>query len=175
MINKQNRSKAFLAIIGIFLVANIALISFLIFKKDDGRHDKRMDKKIMIGNFLKNEIGFDTVQLQQYDILSTRHADNIKRTMDSLRIAKENQFKELAEAGFSDSAMSNVADRSANTQKTMELRMFNHIRKIRLLCKPEQLPKFDSLFGKMLTEEVETHKKNNQVNNLTTIFLIAVV
>jgi hypothetical protein len=150
MINKQNRSKAFLAIIGILLVANIALVSFLIFKKDDGRRDKRMDKKVLIGNFLKNEIGFDTVQLKQYDTLSTKHADNMKKTMDSLRTAKENQFKELAAAGFNDSAMSLVAERSAITQKAMEMRMFNHIRKIRLLCKPGQLPKFDSLFGKML-------------------------
>jgi hypothetical protein len=150
MINKQNRSKVFLAIIGILLVANIALISFLILKKDDGRRDKRIDKKVLIGNFLKNEIGFDNLQLQEYDTLSTRHADNMKRTMDSLRSAKENQFKELAAAGFSDSAIGSVAERSASTQKTMELRMFNHIRKIRLLCKPGQLPKFDSLFGKML-------------------------
>ncbi len=160
MINKQNRSKIFLAIIGILLVANIALVSFLIFKKDDSRHYKRMDKKVMIANFLKNEIGFDTVQLQQYDTLSTRHADNMKRTMDSLRTAKENQFKELAAAGFSDSAMSLVAERSAITQKAMELRMFNHIRKIRQLSKPEQLPKFDSLFGKMLNRRGgDTQKK----------------
>ncbi len=159
MINKQNRSKVFIAIIGILLIANIALVSFLILKKDNGRHEKRPDKKIIIARFLKNEIGFDTVQLQQYDTLSTRHTDNMKKTMDSLHGAKENQFKELAAAGFNDSAMSNVADRSAATQKAMELRMFNHIRKIRLLCKPEQLPKFDSLFGKMLNRRGNETKK----------------
>ena len=79
--------------------------------------------------------------------------------MDSLRSTKEKQFKELAAVNFSDSAMNAVADRSAATQKTMELKMFNHLRNIRLLCKPEQLPKFDSLFGKVLNRRGGDPKK----------------
>lgn len=153
MINKQNRSKVFVAIIGILLVANIVLVSFLLMKKDGGRREKRPDKKTIIAGFLKNEIGFDTVQLRLYDTLSTRHTDNMKKIMDSLRGTKEKQFKELAAINFSDSAMTVIAERSAATQKTMELRMFNHLRNIRLLCKPEQLSKFDSLFSKVLTRK----------------------
>lgn len=153
MINKQNRSKVFLTIIGILLVANIVLVSFLLMKKDGGKREKRPDRKTIIAGFLKNEIGFDTIQLKEYDSLSTRHTDNMKKVMDSLKGTKEKQFKELAAINFSDSAMNIIADRSATTQKAMELRMFNHLRKIRLLCKPEQLPKFDSLFGKVLTRK----------------------
>ena len=153
MINKQNRSKVFLAIIGILLVANIVMVSFLIIKKDAGRREKRPEWKSIISSFLKTEIGFDTLQLKQYDSLSDRHKDNMKKMLDSLRIPKEKQFKELALLNFSDSAMNAVADKSASTQKTMELKMFNHLRNIRLLCKPEQLPKFDSLFGKVLNRK----------------------
>jgi hypothetical protein len=160
MINKQNRSKVFLAIIGILLVANIVMVSFFIMKKDGGRHEKKPEWKSIISGFLKNEIGFDTLQLKQYDLLSDRHKDNMKKMMDSLRIPKEKQFKELALLNFSDSAMDAVADKSAATQRAMELRTFNHLRKIRLLCKPEQLPKFDSLFGKVLNRKAgEAPKK----------------
>ena len=161
MINKQNRSKVFLAIIGILLVANIALVSFFLLKKDDGRREKRPDKKAMISAFLKNEIGFDTAQLKQYDTLSDRHKENMKRMMDSLRIPKDQQFKELAAGSFSDSTMNNLADQSATAQKAMELRMFNHLRKIRLLCKPDQLPKFDSLFGKVFNRKGGDGKKKD--------------
>jgi periplasmic protein CpxP/Spy len=153
MINKQNRSKAFLAIIGILLIANIALVSFFLMKKDGGRREKKPEWKAVISGFLKKEIGFDTIQLKQYDSLSDRHKSNMKKLTDSLRSTKEKQFKELAELNFSDSAMNAVADRSSSTQKTMELRMFNHLKNIRLLCKPEQLPKFDSLFGKILNRK----------------------
>jgi predicted RNA-binding protein len=153
MINKQNRSKVFLAIIGILLVANIALVSFFLLKKDDGRHEKRPDKKTVISAFLKNEIGFDAIQLNQYDTLSDRHKENMKKMMDSLRTPKDQQFKELAEANFSDSVMNNMAGQSATVQKAMELQMFNHLKNIRLLCTPQQLPKFDSLFGKVFNRK----------------------
>ena len=159
MINKQNRSKVFLVIIAILLVANIAMVSFFLLKKDGGKRDKKPEWKTVISGFLKNEIGFDTVQLKQYESLSDRHKDNMKKLMDSLRSTKEKEFKELAAVDFSDSAMNTVADRSAATQKTIELKMFNHLRNIRLLCKPEQLPKFDSLFGKVLNRRGGDPKK----------------
>lgn len=151
MINAQNKSKIFLTIIGILLVANIAMVSFLLMKKDGGKPDKpRTDRRTMIADFLKTEIGFDTVQLQQYDTLSKTHKDNMKKMFESLRSTKDKQFKELTAANFSDSIMNNIADRSAASQKIMELQMFNHLKNVRLLCKPEQLPRFDSLFVKVL-------------------------
>ena len=160
MINKQNRSKVFLTIIGILLVANIAMVSFFLLKKDTKR-EKRPDRKAIIANFLKTEIGFDTAQLQQYDTLSNRHREIMKKMFDSSRITKDNQFKELTTANFSDSAMNNIADRSAAFQKAMELRTFNHFKKIRLLCTPEQQPKFDSLFDKVLNRRGSEARKKS--------------
>jgi protein CpxP len=160
MINKQNRSKVFLTIIGILLVANIALVSFLLLRKDGDRHEaQHPDRKAIIANFLKTEIGFDAAQLQQYDTLSDRHRENMKKMMDSLRSPKEKQFKELAAANFSDSAMNAMANKSATTQITMELQMFNHLKRIRLLCTPAQLPKFDSTFWKVLSKKGNEGRK----------------
>jgi periplasmic protein CpxP/Spy len=150
MINKQNRSKVFLLIIGILLIANIAMLTFFLMKKDNGRFDKRPDRKAMIADFLKKEIGFSQAQLQQYDTLSDKHRENIKKMFDSLRSSKDNQFKQLTAGDFSDSVMNSVADRSAASQKIMELQMFTHLKSVRMLCTPEQLPKFDSLFVKIL-------------------------
>lgn len=161
MINKQNRSKVFLTIIGILLVANIALVYFFLIKKDCPKGDKqRPDKKTIISHYLKTEIGFDTVQLKQYDTMSDRHKENMKKMMDNLRSPKEKQFKDLAAANFSDSALDAVATQSAATQKIIELQMFNHLKKIRALCTPAQLPKFDSTFGKVLTRRsIDGRKK----------------
>ena len=150
MINKQNRSKVFLLVIAILLVANIAMVAFFVMKKDDRRMEKRPDRKTMIAEFLKKEIGFTPEQLQQYDTLSTRHQENVKKMFEGHRASKDKQFKELASGDFSDSVMNLVADQSAASQKTMELQMFNHLKSIRMLCTQEQLPKFDSLFVKIL-------------------------
>jgi len=151
MINKENRNKVFLVIIGILLIANIALVSFFLVKKPGGKMEKRPDRKTVIADFLKKEIGFDQQQLIQYDTLSNKHKEYMKSMFEKLRGTKETQFRQLAEGAFSDSAITNVADQSAASQKTMEIQMFNHIKNIRMLCKADQLPKFDSLFGKMLT------------------------
>ena len=160
MINTQNKSKIFLTIIGILLVANIALVSFFLLKKDGGGHNKRPDRKAMIANFLKNEIGFSAAQLQQYDTLSDNHRESIKGMFDSLKSSKDKQFKQLAAGNFSDSVINMVAEQSAISQKTMELNMFNHLKNVRLLCKPEQLPKFDSLFVKILNRRGGEGRKN---------------
>jgi Spy/CpxP family protein refolding chaperone len=151
MINSQNKSKVLLTIIGILLVANIAMVSFFLLKKDGDKHEKqRTDRRTMIANFLKTEIGFDSLQLQQYDTLSKRHKENMKKMFETLRSTKDKQFKELTEDNFSDSVMNSIADRSAASQKIMELQMFGHLKNVRLLCTPEQQPKFDSLFIKVL-------------------------
>ena len=163
MINKQNRSKVLLSIIAILLVANIALVSFFLMKKDNRRQDKRMDRKTMIADFLKKEIGFDAVQLQQYDTLSSGHRENMKKMFDSLKSSKDKQFAALTAGNFSDSVMNSVADQSAASQKMMELHMFNHLKNVRLLCKPEQLGKFDSLFVKILNRRGgDGRKKTNR-------------
>lgn len=163
MINKQNRSKAYLSIIAILLVANIVLVYFFLMKKENHKQERqRPDRRTMIGNFLRTEIGFDTVQLQQYDTLSIKHKEGMKKMFDSLKSSKDKQFKTLTTANFSDSVMTALAERSAANQKTMELQMFNHLKNVRLLCKPEQLPAFDSLFVKVLNRRGGEGKGDNR-------------
>ena len=81
---------------------------------------------------------------------------------DGLRSSKDNQFKQLTAGNFSDSVMNSVADQSAASQKIMELQMFSHLKNIRMLCTPEQLPKFDSLFVKILNRRGGEGRKGNQ-------------
>lgn len=152
MITQQNKSKVLISIIGILLLANIVLVSFFLLKKDGRKHDKRMDRKTVIGNFLKKEIGFNDAQMQQYDSMSTGHSKYMKTMFETSRNSKDKQFKELTSANFSDSVMNSIADLSAASQKALELQMFNHLKQVRALCTAVQLPKFDSLFVKVLNK-----------------------
>ncbi len=161
MINTQNRSKILVAIIVILMIANIVLVSLFLLKNDGGRRNKHQDRKAMIAGFLKNEIGFNAEQLQQYDTLSDNHRKNIKDMIGNLKSSKDNQFKQLAAGNFSDSVINKVAEQSAISQKMMELQMFAHLKNVRMLCKPEQLQKFDSLFVKILSRRGGEGRKNN--------------
>jgi Spy/CpxP family protein refolding chaperone len=159
MINNQNKSKIFLIIIAILLVANIAMLSFFLQKKgtDNGTH--RPDRKTFVANFLKDEIGFTTQQLAQYDSLSNEQQQKMKALFDTMRNNKTQQFKQLAAGNFTDSAINMVANQSAAAQQIMEVQMFHHIKAARQLCTPQQQHAFDSLFVKVFNHRGEARKK----------------
>jgi hypothetical protein len=157
MLQQQNKSKVFLFIIGILLLTNFALLFFFL---KEPKRDSHLDRRAYIAAFLKDEIGFDQNQLQRFDTLSAHHRENMKTAWDKTRIPKGEQFRQLVAGEFSDSAINSVADQSARRQKTVELMMCTHLRNIRLLCKPEQLQKFDSLFGEALNKSRDPKKRN---------------
>ena len=78
---------------------------------------------------------------------------------DKIRSNKAEQFRQLVNGSFTDSAINAVADQSVSMQKEMELRMLTHIRNVRSLCKPEQVAKFDSDFGKVLARRNDGKRK----------------
>lgn len=159
MINSTNKSKVLLLIIAILVIANIVMLSFFLQKKQAPRQSSRPDRKAYISAFLKEDIGFDQQQLQQFDTLSNRHRKNMGAMFDKIRSNKAEQFRQLVNGNFTDSAINAVADHSVSMQKEMELRMLTHIRKVRSLCKPEQVAKFDSDFGKVLARRNDGKRK----------------
>jgi len=159
MINDRNRSRVFLAIIAILLIANFGILAFFLQKKGVEKPVERLDKKTLIANFLQKEIGFDQEQLKVYDTLGNRHREKINKLFESIRNNKTIQLKQLAAVDFADSAISRVAEQSTGSQKTIEIEMLNYIKSIRLLSTPEQRPKFDSLFIKVFNKSREPRKK----------------
>ena len=156
----QTKSKLYLLIIGILLITNIAMLFFFLGKKDEGKKNNHGgDRGAMMKEFLQKEIGFNGQQLQRFDTLNTQHKDNMKAAFDAMRGNKEQQLKELGSKGFSDSAITGVISQSVEQQKLMELQMFNHFAAIRKICTAEQLPKFDSLFYKILSRKGDGKKK----------------
>ena len=159
----QTKSKLLLLIIGILLITNIAMLFFFWGNKDKGKkggeHNPGNDRGAMMKNFLQNEIGFDSLQIQQYDTLSKQHKEKVKLQFDSLKTNKEEQFKELGAKGFSDSAIAAIVNQSSEKQKLMELQMLNHFAAIRKLCTADQQPKFDSLFYKIWSKKKKPDDK----------------
>ena len=160
MIEKTPKSKLLLIIIGILLLSNIVLLSFLMLNKPAPKRGMwGSDRYAVISNFLKTDIGFSKEQLQQYDTLNAHHRTTIKVMFDSVRSNKEGQLKNLSSAQFSDSAINATAVLSVSKQKDIEVIIFRHFRDIRSICTPEQQPKFDSLFYKALSRKNEGQKK----------------
>jgi protein CpxP len=157
----QTKSKLYLVIIGILLVTNIGMLFFFL-KGRDHDHIKpppRTDRRMMMKNFLQKEVGFDSLQLQQYDTLSNRFKEKNKADMDSLKANKEEQMKLLGSKGFSDAAIDSVVNKSAENQKLMELHLMTHFATIRKLCTTDQLIKFDTSFYKIWSKKKRPEEK----------------
>ncbi|MGG9964279.1 Spy/CpxP family protein refolding chaperone [Ferruginibacter sp. SUN106] len=159
----QTKSKLYLLIIGILLITNIGMLFFFLGNKDGGKKPGNRggspDRSAMMKSFLKDSIGFNDEQLQQYDTLSKQHRENAKAQFDSLKNSKEEQFKQLGNRGFSDSAIADMIKNSVEKQKAMELQLLNHFAAIRKICTAGQQPKFDSLFYKIWSKKKKPEEK----------------
>jgi periplasmic protein CpxP/Spy len=159
IITAKNKSKAFLLIIAILLIANISLLAFFLQKRESNDYGTRADRKAFISNFLKKEIGFNQSQLLQYDTLSNRHREKMSTFFENMKNNKNEQFKQLVTSNFSDTTINKLAEQSTVSQKIMEVQLFNHIKSIRSLCTQGQLPAFDSLFSKVFNRRGDGRKK----------------
>jgi len=149
MTNIQNQKKVLIVIIAILLIANVAMLAFFLQKKEPEK-PRRPDRKTVIANFLKNDLGFNKQQLIQFDTLSKLAHQKMGALYDSSKNNKN---------GFTDSAINFAANEAGASQKIMESQMLYHIKSIRQLCTPGQLPKFDSLFYKVFNKRGGDKKK----------------
>lgn len=146
----MKNNKIYTWLIAILFITNITMLSFFLLHKKEARRDKREDRQNMIARLLKDEIHFSDEQVAQYRQLSNAHMDRMKPLFDSMGTAKDQQFKMLAANNFSDSIMQAQASASGRNQEKVELQLFQHLKNIRNLCTPAQLPVFDTSFAKVL-------------------------
>ena len=155
----EPKNKILLIIIGVLLLTNLVLITFLLINKPFSKKGMLGDRSAMIAAFLQNEIGFDQQQLKQYDSLNVPNRMKVKALFDTLKSDKENEFKQLTTNNFSDTAIIKTANTISIKQKEIEIVLYKHFKEIRNICNPQQLPKFDSLFYKVLNKKYASQKK----------------
>ncbi len=161
--NRPNRSKPLLVIIAILLLANIGgLAYFLASKPAHKKNNAPAQWKTAIANYLKNDVGFDTVQLQQYERLKIVHRKALDSLSDQIKAEKENRLRFLAENDYTDSAIMQVVNSSAEKQKMLDLQMLRHLKDLRSLCTDEQKGKFDTSIYKIMARRGGDKKKSKK-------------
>lgn len=145
----MTKNRILVLLVGVLLLTNAALLYFFL-TKDCGPKEMRRSREAAVKEMLQQQVGFSPAQLQQYETLSSTHREAMRPFLDSMHTAREAQLKQLAAAGFTDSAMSVAATASATRQQRMELLMLGHIKKIRALCTPAQQPVFDTMYHKLV-------------------------
>ncbi|HLG41241.1 MAG TPA: periplasmic heavy metal sensor [Chitinophagaceae bacterium] len=159
--NNSSRNRNLLFIIAALVLTNVAVLVYFLWIKRPVE-TRRMDGKNGMTEMLKKEVGFNDEQVAQYKQLKDEQWASIKPMFDEMRKAKENLFRLLSDPNTSDSLVSKATNAIAEKQKTLDLQTFSHFKKVRAVCTPDQLPKYDSMIQRMFRKMGKMQRKNDQ-------------
>jgi protein CpxP len=145
-----SKSRSLIFIITVLLLTNIAVLGYFLWFKKPNKHDNGEKGHKGIATALQNEVGFNEQQVAQYRELKEKQWATIGPMFDNMCKAKDNLFRLLSDENANDSIINKTADVIATQQKAVDVQVFNHFKKIRNLCTPEQLPKYDSLVQRII-------------------------
>ena len=149
--NNPSRNRNLVLVIAALLLTNIAVLAyFLWIKKPKVRdEDRGRQPRITMEDRLRDSIGFNKEQIATFKQLREEQMSNMGASFDEMRKAKDNLFKLLSDPNVNDSTINNAANVIAEKQKALDMRTFNHFKRVRALCTPEQQPKYDTMIQRM--------------------------
>jgi periplasmic protein CpxP/Spy len=163
------RQRWLLVLVAILLITNIATLSIYWFKKpghdgrpgrDGGNREKRM------GQFMVDEMKFDSSQKATYWKLRDSIMVIQKPVMDSVRSAKKRFFDLLNQPDASDSLLMERSNEIADLQKKLDIVTFRHFEKVKAICRPDQLQKFDTVINEIVNRMTPFRKNFKQGDSL---------
>jgi Spy/CpxP family protein refolding chaperone len=149
--SNPSRNRNLLFIIVALLLTNIAVLAYFLWIKQPEKRDRSQDNrpKIDMVDRLRDSVGFNDEQVTQFKKLKDEHWATLKPMFDDMRKAKDSLFRLVSDPNANDSVIDKVSDVIAQKQKALDLQTFNHFKKVRALCRPEQQEKYDSLVQRM--------------------------
>ena len=153
----MKRSKMLILIIVVLLIANIATLMMLYNagKKPSQRQGGRMKE------YLKQEVGFDQAQMLRYDSMYQLHQQAMKDLMKDSRKGINEAYQQLAENGFTDSALDQAAQTLSVKQQQAQKMMLKHLGDIRAVCNDQQVQHYDTTIYKVFQKR---SRKGSQKN-----------
>ena len=136
----------------ILLVANIVTLVLLWSHKRNGGGDQKHPPPPSgpVFEFVSRELQFDSLQKEAYSRLRDEHRAAQQPLQDSIGKVKDAFFALLQQPNVADSTIEAAAKRAGEAEQQLEILTFRHFQKVRILCKPEQQKKFDSIIQDVL-------------------------
>lgn len=100
--------------------------------------------------FLVKELNLDSAQQQQLIVFRDEHRSGTREIREKNREAKETFFNLLAKEGITAAEIDQAATVSARYDAELSKITFDHFKKIRSICTPEQQKKFDEIIHEVL-------------------------
>jgi periplasmic protein CpxP/Spy len=162
LINSSSKTRRLVVIIVILLITNLAILAYFLWPKsgaDESNNNPKQGYGLM--ESLKREVGLDSVQLEELGRLRSEHWKKMRPLFEDLHTSKNNFYILLKSPETPDSVINAAASRIGEKQKLIDLQVFSHFRTSRLVCTPEQRPKYDSLV-QLSIKKMAGPSKNNR-------------
>lgn len=88
--------------------------------------------------FLKEKLGFDSVQLVAFNELQQTHRQAIRAVKDSMHFAKDQFFNLLEKDSVTEQELVDRASLAANKQIQLDRLTFDFFKSVQALCRPDQ-------------------------------------
>jgi hypothetical protein len=142
------KSKMLVLLVIVLLLTNVAMLYYLL--KNNSEEKKTRDEKQV--EYMRKELRLDESQLHQYISLRAKRDSVMAPLNESLRESKMKMIGYLRQPAGSvpDSVVKATAEEISDKQKEIEFAFYEHFRRIQAICKPDQIPLFDSVLIKMV-------------------------
>ena len=144
------KNRSLVSIIIFLLISNITILIFFLCLSDGRKGFHGKEDRNTVSVFLQKEIGFNKQQMDEYQKLRGTHMQSVKPLFDDIRSAKESFYNLLYINNVADSTVNKAAAVIGEKQMVLDMQMFSLFKNVRNLCTPQELPKFDSLFKKVV-------------------------
>ena len=144
------RYRNLLIIIGALLLTNVAVLFYFLRQEKEPSTQQPDRARSTVTEMLQDEVGFNEDQTAKYKELKDKQREKIKPMYDNMRKAKDSLFRLLSYPGTPDSVLNKAGEVIAQRQKELDIETFNHFRRVRTLCTPDQLPQYDSLVIRLI-------------------------
>lgn len=145
------RNKNLLVIIVVLLLTNISVLGYFLWYKKPSKdvHSTGNRDRSVVGDMLRKDVGFDTVQMTSYREMREKQKQVLRPMFDAMRTAKDSLFNQIGQAGPEDSLVQRLAAVVGQRQQELDLQTFRYFSQVRDLCRPEQKAAYDSLLKQM--------------------------
>ena len=139
------------------LLLNITLLVFLFLDRKSHPHHSGNPDHRMHGpkHIIIKKLDFDEQQIKKYESIIPEHKNSIDSLLPALELAKK-QYYQLV-AGEEQQNSHFILEKIADLHKKIDSTNFNHFLKIKSICKPEQLDRFNNLSREL--SELFSNKK----------------
>ncbi len=145
----QNSSKLLKIAVALLLIANIALVAFMVFGRSE-KSKRGNGTKPDATEMLAKELGLTDEQKTTHRQMKEEQNKTLRPLTDSIRDIKVQFYSLNKEAQLNDSLLNEYVSRVSALQLKVDKKMLAHFNKVRAFLKPEQQVKYDTLVIKMI-------------------------